>query len=297
MTLTGSSMDAILTGRLHHMGRDEYSRLKRDNWSALKHLARSPAHYRHALFSDDVDSDPKKMGRCVHMAVLEPEVFASSVATWDGGTRRGKEWEAFKSANEGHELLTVGERAKCLAIAAAVRGNPMTAPYLSRGRGEVTVLWEYEMPTVMGLPGYKFEMKSRLDFVPEHGPLVDLKMTRDASEEGFGRECANYWYHAQAALYRDAYFAATGEERDYVLVAVEGDAPHVAQVHKVTPKQLQVGRSLYREWLATLNHCRTHGHYPAYSDVPVELRLPRWSMPEDESNLDDVGLIFSQEAR
>ncbi len=267
---------------------DAYKKSEGVNWSSLKHLLKSPAHYRaHGLMKDS-DTTSKKLGRAVHLAVLEPEKFAASVVVWDGGTRRGKEWEAFKAANAGREILTEDEHADCLAIAAAVRGDVHAARYLTGGAAEQSVAWTHSVPAVAGFPAWSIGMKGRLDYAVPGLAVVDLKSTRDGSLEGFGREVWKYGYHIQCAIYVDGYAAATGETLPAVILAVESAAPHVVTVYRIPDEVLAIGRETYRDLLSRLHLCRTEDRWPGYSDGEALLTLPRWAAPELSDTEDDA---------
>lgn len=282
-----------LTDGVHEVPRGEYNRLDRVNWSTLKHIGKSPAHYRHHLVTpDDGDTDGRALGRAVHLAVFEPERFAREVVAYDG-RRAGKAWEAFEEEHLGREILPARAHAHCLELQKAARSNAGAAKYLSGGKGERTLLWHHESGAIGALDGYKFGCKGRVDFIANCGALVDLKTTRDASPDGFGRACATYEYHAQAAFYADGYRALTGQELPYVLVAVETTAPFVVQVYRVPDEILELGRDRYRSLLDLLNLCRRESEWPGYGESELELTLPRWAVPqEDEESIEEVGLVF-----
>lgn len=269
------------------MTREEYDKVDALNWSSLKHLLKSPAHYRHAKLHPEEDSDAKKLGRCIHLAVLEPETFTRACVIWDGGRRQGKEWETFKKSHAGREILKPDEHAHCVAVAASVRADITAAPYLSGGHAEGSLLWLEER--------YGLACKARLDFITRDlvsgGTLVDLKTTRDASLEGFGRECWRLHYHTQAAWYSDGHYALTGKRLPYVLVAVEVTAPYVVQVYEVTELELELGRQEYRGLLEQLVECRAESKWKGYATGKQRLRLPKWAAPVDE--LEEMGLTFS----
>jgi hypothetical protein len=256
--------------------RDRYDTIARVNFSKLKWMARSPAHYRHALTEPYDDTDAKKVGRVVHVAAFEPERFLNSIAVWDGGTRRGKDWDAFRERNEGKELLTVNEHERCKAIQAAVRADATAMRYVTKGKGEVSMLWS----SFVGEEA--IACKGRIDFDAVEA-LADLKTTRDASPATFGRQAFALHYHTQAAWYVDGYERATGIRKPYVIVAVESEAPYVVQTYRVPDHYLELGRIEYRGWLDTLSFCGAQSYWPAYSDgSELELELPRWAMPTDE---------------
>lgn len=274
------------------LAREEYDGLRgRVNWSKLKVLARSPAHYRHALFEDRHDTEAMRLGRCAHMAVLEPEVFPKACAVWSGGRRAGKKWEQFRALAEhdGQEILKTEEVTFCLALQAAVRADPHAARYLTKGHAEPSVL-----STIDGRA-----CKSRFDFISTSEPaIVDLKTTRDASPEGFAREVWRMRYDAQAAIYQDAYAAATGGQTlPVVLIAVEKEPPHLVQVYVVPEAVLDMGRYHYRGLLEALEECERTGVWGGYVDGVAELSLPKWASDfNDSEDLTGMDLVFAEGA-
>jgi hypothetical protein len=275
-----------------NLTREQYDGIRRVNWSSLKLIAKSPAHYRQNQLTPRADTDALKRGRCTHLAVFEPEVFASTCVVWDGGARRGKDWDAFRRKHAASEILTEKEHGQCVAIAAAVRADAAAAKYLAGGKSEATVLWTHTAPDVGHLKGYSLDCKSRIDFVATCGALVDLKTTRDASPDGFGRECWRLGYHAQAAFYSDAFAAATGSRLPYVLVAVEAEAPYAVTVYRVPEVVIEAGREHYRALLDRLWICRSENRWPAYADGELELTLPSWAIDADDEDVSGLDLDF-----
>jgi hypothetical protein len=275
-------MPLIKPDGLHQLQREDYDSLQdRINLSTLRLMARSPAHYRHALLEPRADTDAMKLGRATHLAVLEPERFRGSVAVWDGGRRAGKDYEAFVAKNQDRELLTEAEFAECTALQAAVRSHPIASQYLGGGKGEVTILWTAESGD-RGVNSYRIPCRGRIDF-DSGSVIVDLKTTRDASEEAFKRQAWNLKYFVQAAWYCDAYEKATGVRKGYALIAIEKDGPREVVVYRPTERSLALGRAEYRLWLDRLAWCREHSVYPGYADGEVELDPPRWALPDDDA--------------
>lgn len=267
--------------------RDEYDTIERVNFSTLKLMAKSPKHYRHALLEPRTDTEPMKLGRCAHLAAFEPEKFRATVAVWDGGTRRGKDWDAFRARNADKELLTQDQYEQCIAIQKTVLADEYARPYVSNGRGEVTIAWT-DAQRDRGVNSYSVLCKGRLDFDAK-GAIVDLKTTRDAGD-GFGRQAWGLKYYAQAAWYVDGYERATGIRKPYVLVAVESTAPYDVVVYRVPDRHLELGREEYRAWLDRLAICRETNTWPGYAnDCELELELPRWAEPDDD--IGGLGLV------
>lgn len=289
---------------LYDLPREQYDKLPGMNWSRLKHIAKSPAHFNHILTNPEDDSDAKKTGRALHLAIFEAEKFRETYVKWDGGTRRGPTWEKFKLANAGFEILTEKEHEQVTAMAGAVRSSAMAAPFISGGKGEVTVQWEYVIPPTaieQGegrppkiIPGRVIQCRSRLDFIANIGALVDVKGTIDASPEGFAKQVLKFGYHQQSAMYHDGHEAVTGQARPYVLVAVEKKPPYVVQVYRLSEKVMDLGRDGYVSMLHTYGHCLNENMYHGYSGTLLDLELPKWATPDDD-DLSDLGLEFSDQ--
>lgn len=278
---------------VHFIERGEYDRLPRVNWSKLKWLDTSPAHYHSALLEPFSDTDAMKQGRACHLAVFEPEQFKAKCVVFEGKVRRGDDWNKFVDRHPDDEILTVHQYETALAVGRAVGSSAQAKPYVSGGNGEVTVLWDYIAPVTAAGPGFKVECKSRLDFITEWGAIVDLKtVTRvgGAKPEAFGWTCKNLKYDVQAAFYRRAYQRATGKLLPYYFVAVETQAPFAVQVYRVTDQQLEEGEKVFKQLFEIYNGCRERSRWPQYSDEVLELQLPLPWSDGDDGLVEELGL-------
>lgn len=275
------------------MRREDYEAIDAINWSTLKVLGKSPAHYLHLLTAgQSEDTDARQRGRVLHLAIFEPEKYAREVVVYPD-KRAGKAWESFAEKHAGKEIITSRMAETVVAISASARGNPMSAKYLAGGLPEKTIRWRYESPPVAHVDGFGFDCKGRLDFVADCGAIVDLKSTRDASPTGFGREVLKWEYHGQLAYYHDGYLAMTGVDLPVVIVAVESVAPYVVQVYRVPDEVLELGRERYQQLLAHLNVCRRASKWPGYAESELSLELPRWARPLEDEDVDSE-LVFSE---
>jgi hypothetical protein len=253
------------------LSRAEYEGLPGDRFSRLKLIAKSPAHFKHGAEEEQEDTDALKFGRCAHLAILEPEEFQRGVVIWDGGTRRGKEWDAFREKHAGKEILTESESESLQGIRAAIQRADYARPYLVYGQSEVTLLWGAEV-----VPGHVMPVKGRLDYLTESA-IVDLKFVRCASPAAFGRQAWDLSYLAQGAFYADGYERATGRRLPFAFVAIEKTPPYCVGVYIMTEEQHAAGRAEYERWLATLSLCRLEDRWPGYVTGPTPLVLPPWA--------------------
>src|SRR5919197_3774 len=152
----------------------EYRAIDAVNWSSLREMRRSPAHYRYQLDHPREDSTTLALVRAVHAAVFEPDRLPLEFAVWKGARRAGKAWDAFRAVHGDDTILKASEYERCLAIRDAVRAHPTAARYLRAGRAERALTWT---DRATGL-----RCKGRLDFLSDSVPaLVDLKSTHDLS--------------------------------------------------------------------------------------------------------------------
>lgn len=262
------------------------------NWSTLKLMDRSPAHYAYALEQggDTEDTDARLLGRATHVATLEPAIFETSFNIWKGGRRdpRQEDYRDFLATSilQGRDVLTVEQRKRALQISKSARSHPPALAYLP-GRRELTITFPFIRQPMLGLDGYSIACKGRIDLVCDNGALLDLKSTRDASPEGFTKDIARYGYHLQAALYRHGFQIASGERRarPYFLLAVESRPPFVPQLYQLGDPVLEHGHGRVLELFDRLDYCRRSKHWGGYFDGSMSIEeLPRWEMPRDDED-------------
>ena len=259
------------------MNFDLYCGLNGVNFSTLKRVAKSPLDYYYGLTHERPDTAPMSIGRAVHVAVLEPDTLPLRYAVWDG-YRRGKDWTQFQEANEGREILTATEYARCLAIRDSVRSHPVAGPLLAKGESEVTVQWTDEET---GL-----SCKARLDHLCGDA-LTDLKTTTDIGHRAFARTCARYEYHAQMAHYQNGLLATGHDPAPVRIVAVESEPPHDVAVYLVDEDALYAGADKVAKWLRIVAECQESGLWPGQYPEQVTLDLPPWAF-DDDGNDDEL---------
>ena len=80
------------------MSHEEYQQIGALNYSGAKQILKSAAHYKAWLTAEQEDTAALKMGRLVHLASLEPEVFDRTVRLMPECDRRTKEGKAIFEA-------------------------------------------------------------------------------------------------------------------------------------------------------------------------------------------------------
>lgn len=245
----------------------------------LQDIAKSPLHhwYRHRRPDRDVPepTPSQRLGVAVHMAVLEPERFASFYCVAPSVDRRRKDGKAayaafLASRGDGVEICAA-DYSTSLRIAESVRNHPAGKQLLcGEGYREASVYWTDRETGV--------RCRIRPDFAPNgNAVLVDLKSTQDASDRAFSRTSWNYGYPLRAAFYVDGWFALTGERRDYVFAAWEKEAPYACAWYYAEDDMLQSGREEYHRLLRIYAECLAKDQWPGYSEMLQPLYLPSWA--------------------
>lgn len=233
-------------------------------FSHLKAMAQSPAHYRAALTAT-YDTAAMRLGRLVHLITLTPD---RTVPVYEG-TRRGKEWEAFKLIHADAEtIFTASEHATAMDVHDAVVSDPLAARLLLEpGLREHRIEWARAGRPCAGTPDH-FNATA----------LLDLKTCATADPRRWlGRfgEIRKRAYHAQLAWYLDGIEAAgMPRPRDAYLIAVETRAPHPVVVYRIEESELEAGRRLFCSWFEELRVCEDSRFWPGYAQTIVSVEAP-----------------------
>jgi len=237
--------------------------------SNLKHIARSPRHYLHALTADR-DTRASRVGIGAHAIALGGDyvVYPGSDPGGEKNNvhRQGDAWKRFEALHAGRRILTIPEETDAQAIAQAIReqAGPLA---LLEGNHEVEIEWKW--PTGRACVSHVDVMSKR------HRRIVDLKTTSDTSPARFAWQSARMTYHAQAAFYRRAVETAHGwRAREVVLVAVESAAPHVITCYRFDEQALAEGDRAVALWMERLAVCEHARKWPGYCESIVELGVP-----------------------
>jgi hypothetical protein len=262
---------------------DDYLKIEAVNWSSLKKLAISPLHYLHHMDSPPTPpTDAMIIGSATHKAVLEGDDFWNEYAVWTGGTRRGKEWDAFVEASGSREILREQDVDRVQALALSVQRHPGCARYLEgNGVNELTIRWN-DLSTGIACKG-------RADRVTDGGVLIDLKTTRDLTPRPFMAASCRLGYHAQMAFYADGLRTLGHDVHKVVILAVESSAPYDCGVFVLGDDVLYAGREEYRALLRRLAECRATDRWTGRYEEEQSLELPAWYFGDDE-DADDLGV-------
>ena len=267
--------------------------------SGLSRILRSPAHYRAYVELDQPDTAAFRLGRAVHMSVLQPELFADHFAQEPdisegefasyANPRSTKLYKELRAALEatGKDILTLPEWDAVQGMTAAVLAHPRAHTLIRcTGAAELSVL--FDDPTT------GVRCKARMDWhTPSTagGAIVDLKTTPNASPGEFERTIYRYGYHRQGALYLRAAREAGLPARHFVIIAVEKEPPYGVILYRLTDEAIRLGEVQIDAALALYRRCKETGDWPGYTTDVVDIGVPKWADAAVERDMEEVALV------
>jgi hypothetical protein len=241
--------------------------------TSLKTLAtKTPAHYQHDKTHPKF-SDAFTLGTAAHSLILEDDTSGIEIVDADNWlTKAAKEAKAAALADGKQPLLTK-EWQQVLAMKFAVMSHPLARAAFTDHRAEESVFWDEDGLTLKCRPD---------EWKP--GLLIDLKTTRSADPNEFGKTAHEFGYHQSAAHYIDGVKAATGEELPFHFVLVEKTAPYLVSVVELDIEAVNIGRQLNDRAKRIYRECVENNTWPGYPNTDL-ISLPMWAIYKAEELL------------
>lgn len=264
----------FVEGVFPDMPAETYFDIEAMSASGGKNMLRSPYHYRYFRDHSDEPTAAMEFGTAVHAGVLEPATFAERVVSVPEFNKRSKDgkaaYEAFTAQHEGKVLLDASAFDRCRRCIDAVLAHPSAAGLLNGAEIEVSAFWmdfKYRVPCKM-----RFDARN-------HGCLIDLKTTPDASADAFNRRIATFMYHMQAAHYCSGSEHVFNESpKHFIFIAVESEPPHGVAVYALPGNAILAGSHHMNLVLGRYQECMASYKWPCYPDTVETIQLPRWAL-------------------
>lgn len=254
-------------GTYNDLSLDDYLAVDAASKSRLWTLhSRTPAHCR---VQRETTPD-MAWGSAAHIAVLEPDRFATTVLRGPSD-RRGKKWTEFLDANPGKLVLPEPEFDDVVAMQNTVMQNHQVKALTTRaGVSEASAFWQD--------PDSGVDCKIRPDrYVESLALMAELKTTNDASPDTFRRTAMKLGYDLGDAMYSEGWNrAGGGEVEDFIFVVVERDPPYAHAIYQLDEPARLRGRTIMQKALLTYKQCKAAGDWPGYPATVSRLSYPEW---------------------
>lgn len=228
-----------------------------------------------------------------HAGVKKGEISEGDPLPWNGNATICKQWLSSNSskvivkADEYGYAKKAAERFEQDSILKSFRDNSDTQVH-------VTATWTDKAT------GLEIPCRCLIDLVGRKGTewqqcLGDLKTTRSAHPMAFVDFAYRYGYHIQAAWDLDMFNAATGEERDTWLFALqENYPPYQIGREMLSNRFIELGRIEYQHAMAKYAHCLATKTWPEYDDHPEA--LDGWTLMQPTLRMEQRTLEICAEA-
>lgn len=236
---------------------------------------KTPANFAYDYLSGEErkKTDALRFGDAFHTRILEPEEFKRRVVWWEQTkTTNSKGYEKAEAELQlGQMLLPTAWKDTLDGMFEAIARNKDIMDLLEMpGDNECTLLWKDQHTGV--------ECKSRLDrCVKDFGLIIDLKTTRDASEEGFSKSVRDYDYHVQDFAYRKGYEEVFKQPaKEFAFIVCEKEPPFLNGIYYLEKEAIEVGEYLFNNRIERFSECWKRQYWPGYQEKPTRLSLPSW---------------------
>lgn len=251
---------------------EDYLNFSAASASTLKEMAKSPRHCWYKKINPPSPTEAMRFGTAVHIMLLDHASEHSRIAVLPNSINRrtkiGKQqYESFMYQNQDKIIIKPEQLESLELILESVKSHEAAAKLLEGGQSELSIFWRDEET--------QFPCKARADLIHNNGVVVDVKTTRDASEQEFQRQAYKLKYHLQAAWYIDG-ISQYEKVTSFTFVCVETEPPYGVAVYTYDDEAIEYGRNQYREYLNTYVHCVKENTWPCYPEFVQGLSLPHW---------------------
>ena len=248
--------------------------------TSLKEILQSPFAFllAHNGTFKKADNDAFRLGTAIHMAILEPKLFANSYVIMPkfsgvGSVIAREEWK--ESLPKQTIILKPEEYEELQHMIEAVKNHKDAANLLKGGQAETSGYFRD--------PETGIKCRIRPDFLHASGlALIDVKSTRSIFADDFSRTILTYKYYFQMAFYCHGIKQITGKNIDFPLfLAVQKVAPYEVALYQADKSMMEKGELEVKAALAKLKECIESNQWVSYQQKVQEINLPVWAMRGD----------------
>jgi hypothetical protein len=245
------------------------------------------------------DADAMIFGRLVHTVILEPHKLdgyavldPDVIGVKADGSKADnptatKAWKdaVFAAKRDGLAVISPKMLEKARALEAAVLKHPEAARLLAAAS-------DHEVSAYADHPSGA-TVRARFDLIGP-GFIADIKTTRDADPDNFGRAMHAYGYHISAANYLDVARANGLDVDRFDLICVEKEptpgGDYRVSVLEIHPDAIDLGRELMAEACKRWLDLGKRIDLPSYGDDRHVIDLPAYAYDTEPFELNLEGL-------
>jgi len=206
-----------------------------------------------------------RLGNMVHCFLLEYEEFYKRYFVAPKTRKGTKAYDELVLVAGGREIIDVEEEDTLHKILKAVNEHKFAKHILKHGHAEQSIFWHDSETGVL--------CKTRPDYMTQNY-IVDVKTTRSASWEDFGKSIANYGYHRQAALALVGREAISGlRDTNFINLCIEPERPFIVSAFVMDDDAIKQGILEYKRGLRIFKQCSEENYWPVYVEELEEISV------------------------
>ena len=191
-------------------------------------------------------------------------------------TRRGKEWEKHREANEGKTFVDPDVYANLEDMANAIMSHPTGKAFLSAKFRQLAVVWDD--PTGIRVKGLLDSAGFEMDGWQCIG---DAKSTSASADDAtFSRVARSMHYAMQAYMYTTGLNIHLPFKRRWIWMVIEQDPPFEINTIHADDDTMADGEADFRLAIAIYENCLETGVFPSFSTKSRPLIIPGWRRKE-----------------
>jgi exodeoxyribonuclease VIII len=260
---------------------EQYASIGALRSSQLKHMKKSPAHFRAAHYHrPEITPQQQKTfdkGKAFDTLILHGlEALDQAVAVEPGISRRKKEYREWREEHLDQIILSQAELNDIMNMASkALNKKRFSDIFHNDGHPHRVIVWCDKRTGLW--------CKAEIDWISADGVVTDLKSTADAGFWFFQRNARRLGYANQGAFYLDGLTQVTGIYHDqFQLAAVEKDPPYESHVFRCSYDQINRAQASNEEWMQRVAHCLKTDEWPGYPDEIMDLDSGQYLTDEIE---------------
>lgn len=204
--------------------------------------------------------DSMDLGTLAHLMILEPHRVADDVAIWEGGQRRGAQWDAFEHENRDKLIIRRADFDEVQTGSMIVSGCQYVRDLLADVEIELSVFSQFQSIYTKGLiDAATHRQKPR---------IVDLKTTeRGISDHAVEKTIRDMRYREKMACYRRWYADAIAERPENIevtLIFAKLTPPYGVNIRKLTDDGLAWGWQQCVEVMESVERCLQSDDWPVW---------------------------------
>lgn len=245
----------------------EYCTLPGLNYSLLKLIKRSLAHFRQWEGAQHESTDAQTIGKIYDAVITSPGTIESEYFIGEVPRKNSKAYGEFLAQANGKTIINTEDYNTALAMRDVLKKHSLASGLLLDAKTQVSVTWDR-----CGIL-----CKGRIDlYSPELGALIELKSTRDARIHSFRYDAEKFSYFGQLEFYASGLKANSIPVTSYYIICQETEAPYGVQVYKIPLKAIESCRSDTDSCLLSYKNAVDTEKFTCYDESLIELDRPAY---------------------